>query len=146
MANKVIRIVIPKNTRDSKRPKPYSVFWFVDGCYRQLAPVKRLFVGCLIMGMAFQPCLGGNPTAIPESINGRCQQLGIYPRMDDVQTQLPDFFIATVIDAQMLRSMGLFGAKNGERIKVFQLDPLQWRIKDYRTGQSIFVSFPNPAP
>ena len=134
------------NREFSKSAKSQAAFRLTDRKPTNLGWIKRFVVVCLILGAAVQPCVGADASAVPESISQRCEQLGIHPLADDVGTQFPDFFVATVIDAQILRSLGLFGAKNGDRIKVFQLNPVQWRIKDYTTGQSIFVSFQVPDP
>jgi hypothetical protein len=72
------------------------------------------------------------------------QQLGIKPDVEPREGEAVRFVLATVTHAEMLFSLGLYGVKNGDKIKMINLGNNQWRIKHYGTGLAITLSINPP--
>ena len=68
------------------------------------------------------------------------QHLGIDTRFDIADGQSVRTVEAFISDPDRLHSMGLFGVKPGQRIKMFCIGSDLWRIKHYATGQQITFS------
>ncbi len=72
------------------------------------------------------------------------RHLGIDPDVEPEDGKAVDFVSATVINAEKLFSLGLYGVKNGDKIKMINLGNNQWRIKHYATGLAITLSINPP--
>ena len=68
--------------------------------------------------------------------------LGIEPNAMPAAGQPILYISATVIDPDRLHSLGLFGLRKGDKIKMLCMGADQWRIKHYATGLSITFSMP----
>ena len=66
--------------------------------------------------------------------------LGIDYGSELAEGQSVDIVEAWVTDADRLQSMGLFGVRQGDRIKMLCIEPDVWRIKHYGTGLAITFS------
>jgi len=66
--------------------------------------------------------------------------LGIDPGSGLADGQAVTIVEALVTDPDRLHSMGLFGVRKGDRIKMLCIDSDVWRIKHYGTGLAITFS------
>jgi hypothetical protein len=66
--------------------------------------------------------------------------LGIDPGQEIADGQLVQMVRAVVTDPDRLSSMGLFGVRQGDRIRMRCIDADVWRIKHYATGLTITFS------
>ena len=66
--------------------------------------------------------------------------LGIDPGQEIADGQPVQMVRAVVTDPDRLHSLGLFGVRKGDRIKLLCIEPDVWRIKHYATGLAITFS------
>lgn len=72
------------------------------------------------------------------------QQLGIKPDPEPNDGEVVRYVSATVVDFEKLFALGLYGVKNGDKIKLINLGNNQWRIKHYATGLAITLTINPP--
>jgi hypothetical protein len=68
------------------------------------------------------------------------QQLGIQPDAEPKEGEAVRFVLATVTHPEKLFTLGLYGVKKGDKIKMINLGNNQWRIKHYDSGLAITLS------
>jgi hypothetical protein len=68
------------------------------------------------------------------------QHLGIEPELKTANGQQLHIIKAFVTDPGRLQEFGLYGVKEGDRIKMICLGNDRWRIKHYATGLAIEFS------
>lgn len=68
------------------------------------------------------------------------EHLGIDPRQEIADGQPVQMVRAVVTDPDRLHAMGLFGVRQGDRIRMRCIEPEVWRIKHYATGLTITFS------
>jgi hypothetical protein len=105
---------------------------------------KVLFAIFIINILAFPIMAQERETTNSVWISALNQQLGIKPEPEPSDGEVVRFVSATVINFEKLFALGLYGVKNGDKIKLINLGNNQWRIKHYATGLAIILTINPP--
>ena len=102
----------------------------------------------ITFAIALTACLAGFSTALaqnPSESGCRWQsafpeQLGIVTGIKMTEGQSVRWVEVRVTDPERLHTMGLFGVRKGDRVKMLCIETEVWRIKHYATGLAITFS------
>jgi len=107
---------------------------------RRYHPTKILMAVFIINLLSYPIEAQESPPSAGRWVPEFKQELGIKPDREPTEGEIVHFVSATVVDPKKLLALGLYGIRNGDKIKMIYLGNNQWRIKHYATGLAIILT------